>query len=119
MESEPGQGSCFEVIMNLKVAENRSVSLEPQAEKEELDKNILKGMRFLCAEDNEHVNHVATQLPYVGLVAAVCMIGYFIIGVLQAVGLTQFSLLALPVCIVLLVAILFVIREKTGGKEEI
>lgn len=67
----------------------------------------------------EHVNHVATQLPYVGLVAAVCMIGYFIIGVLQAVGLTQFSLLALPVCIVLLVAILFVIREKTGGKEEI
>ena len=39
--------------MNLKVAENRSVSLEPQAEKEELDKNILKGMRFLCAEDNE------------------------------------------------------------------
>ena len=67
----------------------------------------------------EHVNHVATQLPYVGLVAAVCMIGYFIIGVLQAVGLTQFSLLALPICIVLLVAILFVIREKTGGKEEI
>ena len=67
----------------------------------------------------EHVNHVATQLPYVGLVAAVCMIGYFVIGVLQAVGLTQFSLLALPVCIVLLVAILFVIREKTGGKEEI
>ena len=53
VESEPGQGSCFEVIMNLKVAENRSVSLEPQAEKEELDKNILKGMRFLCAEDNE------------------------------------------------------------------
>ena len=53
VESEPGQGSCFEVIMNLKVVENRSVSLEPQAEKEELDKNILKGMRFLCAEDNE------------------------------------------------------------------
>ena len=53
VESEPGQGSCFEVIMNLKVAENRSVSLEPQAEKEELDENILKGMRFLCAEDNE------------------------------------------------------------------
>ena len=53
VESELGQGSCFEVIMNLKVVENRSVSLEPQAEKEELDKNILKGMRFLCAEDNE------------------------------------------------------------------
>ena len=53
VESELGKGSCFEVIMNLKVVENRSVSLEPQAEKEELDENILKGMRFLCAEDNE------------------------------------------------------------------
>ena len=59
---------------------------------------------------------IELNIPFV---SAVCMIGYFIIGVLQAVGLTQFSLLALPVCIVLLVAILFVIREKTGGKEEI
>ncbi len=67
----------------------------------------------------EHVNHVATQIPYVALVAAVCMVGYFLIGVLQAVGLPQLSLLALPVCAVLLVAILFVIRAKNGGKEEI
>lgn len=40
----------------------------------------------------EHVNHVATQIPYVALVAAVCMVGYFIIGVLQAVGMAQLSL---------------------------
>ena len=45
------------------------------------------------------------------------MIGYFIIGVC-AVGLTA-SLLGTLVCIVLLVAALFVIRAKTGGKEEI
>lgn len=67
----------------------------------------------------EHVNHVATQIPYVAVVAAVCMVGYFLIGVLQAVGLPQLSLLALPVCAVLLVAILFVIRSRNGGKEEI
>ena len=53
VESEPGQGSCFEVFMDLKIAEERSVSLASQVEKEELDVNILKGMRFLCAEDNE------------------------------------------------------------------
>ena len=85
-------------------------------------RNMSVSQRQMCEIDvykRQHVNHVATQLPYVGLVAAVCMIGYFIIGVLQAVGLTQFSLLALPVCIVLLVAVLFVIRAKTGGKEEI
>lgn len=67
----------------------------------------------------EHVNHVATQIPYVAVVAAVCMVGYFLIGVLQAVGLPQLSLLALPVCAVLLVSILFVIRSRNGGKEEI
>ena len=67
----------------------------------------------------EHVNHVATQIPYVAVVAAVCMVGYFLIGVLQAVGLPQLSLLALPVCTVLLVAILFVIRSRNGGKEKI
>ena len=67
----------------------------------------------------EHVNHVATQIPYVALVAAVCMVGYFIIGVLQAVGMAQLSLISLPICIVILVGALCVIRAKTGGKEEI
>ena len=53
VESEPGQGSSFEVLMDLKIAEERSVLPVSQIEKEELDVNILKGMRFLCAEDNE------------------------------------------------------------------
>ena len=53
VESEPGQGSCFEVLMDLKIAEERSVLLASQVEKEEPDVNVLKGMRFLCAEDNE------------------------------------------------------------------
>ena len=53
VESEPNQGSCFEVLMDLKIAEERNVSSTLQAEKDEQDDNILKGMRFLCAEDNE------------------------------------------------------------------
>ncbi len=53
VESEPGQGSCFEIIMDLKIAEERSASLALPAETEEQDGNILQGMRFLCAEDNE------------------------------------------------------------------
>ena len=31
------------------------------------------------------MNHVSTQLPYVLVVAAVCLTGYFLIGVLQAI----------------------------------
>ena len=53
VESEPGQGSYFEIFMDLKIAEERSVSPASQAETDEQDGNILQGMRFLCAEDNE------------------------------------------------------------------
>ena len=64
----------------------------------------------------EHVNHVATQLPNVLLVAAVCMVGYFLIGVFRAVGLASIAWLALPICIIILLAILLIIRAK-GTKE--
>ena len=49
VESELGQGSCFEVFMDLKIAEDRSVALAAQEETDEQDDNILQGMRFLCA----------------------------------------------------------------------
>ena len=53
VESELGQGSCFEVLLDLKIAEDRTVALAAQEETDEQDGNILQGMRFLCAEDNE------------------------------------------------------------------
>lgn len=65
----------------------------------------------------EHVNHVSTQLPYAIVVAAVCMVGYLLIGILQAAKLAALSWLALPVCIVLLFVILMLIRAKTGREE--
>ena len=53
VESELGQGSCFEVFIDLRIAEDRKVVLTAQEEIDEPDSNTLKGMRFLCAEDNE------------------------------------------------------------------
>ena len=53
VESEPNHGSSFEVILNLKIVENRVVSSTEQIEMHETDSDILDGMRFLCAEDNE------------------------------------------------------------------
>lgn len=67
----------------------------------------------------EHVNHVVTQLPYVFVVGSVCMVGYLLIGIFKAVGLDAIVWLTLPICIVLLCVVLFVIRTKNGGKEEI
>ena len=67
----------------------------------------------------EHVNHVVTQLPYVLVVGSVCMVGYLLICIFKAVGLDAIVWLTLPICIVLLCVVLFVIRTKNGGKEEI
>ena len=67
----------------------------------------------------EHVNHVVTQLPYVLVVGSVCMVGYLLIGIFKEVGLDAIVWLTLPICIVLLCVVLFVIRTKNGGKEEI
>ena len=53
VESEPNRGSRFEVILNLKIVENRVVSSTEQIEMHETDSDILDGMRILCAEDNE------------------------------------------------------------------
>ena len=62
VESEPGQGSCFEIFMDLKIPEERSVSPASQTETDEQDGNILQGMRFLCAEDNEINAEILTEL---------------------------------------------------------
>ena len=62
MDSELGQGSCFEVLMDLKIAEDRTVALAAQEETDEQDGNILQGMKFLCAEDNELNAEILTEL---------------------------------------------------------
>ena len=53
LESELGQGSCFEVLIDMRIAEKRTIALAAQEEIDEQDDNILQGMKFLCAEDNE------------------------------------------------------------------
>ena len=62
VESEPGQGSCFEIFMDLKIAEEGLASPVLQAETDEQDGNILQGMKFLCAEDNELNAEILTEL---------------------------------------------------------
>ena len=62
VDSELGQGSCFEVLMDLKIAEDRTASLAAQEETDEQDGNIMQGMKFLCAEDNELNAEILTEL---------------------------------------------------------
>ena len=53
VKSEKGKGSCFEVIVDIKIAENKEVYQPEQIADEKQDETILNGMCFLCAEDNE------------------------------------------------------------------
>ena len=62
LESELGQGSCFEVLIDMRIAEERTIALAAQEEIDEQDDNILLGMRFLCAEDNEINAEILTEL---------------------------------------------------------
>ena len=51
VESEPGHGSCFEIFMDLKIAEERSGSSASEAaETDEQDGNILQGNAVPCVQ---------------------------------------------------------------------
>ena len=62
VESELGLGSCFEVLIDLKIAEDRTTALAAQEETDEQGWKYPAGMRFLCAEDNELNAEILTEL---------------------------------------------------------
>ena len=47
---------------DLKIAEDRTAALTAQEETDEPDGNILQGLRFLCAEDNDLNAEILTEL---------------------------------------------------------
>lgn len=60
----------------------------------------------------EHVNHVTTQLPYAVLAAVVSFVTYIVAGFVKS------AWIALPVGIVLMLAVLFALRGINGTIEE-
>ena len=62
----------------------------------------------------DHVNHVSTQLPYAITVAAVTVVGYLLAGILVTVHLP--AIIALPVVIVLMLAVLLAIRAREAKR---
>ncbi len=60
----------------------------------------------------EHVNHVTTQLPYAVLAAVVSFATYIVAGFVKS------AWIALPVGVVLMLAVLFVLRSINGVVED-
>lgn len=59
----------------------------------------------------KHINHVNTQLPYAILVAAVSFVTYIVAGFAQS------AFISLPVGILLMIAVLFVLKNISNGKN--
>lgn len=59
----------------------------------------------------DHINHVSTQMPYALTVAAISFVGYILAGLIQNVYIV------LPICIVLMVGTMFVLRAIFGKDE--
>ena len=98
VESELGQGSCFEVFMDLKIAEDRSVALAAQEETDEQDDNILQGMRFLCAEDNELNAEILTELLKIeGAECTICENGEEILKAFEQSALGDYDMILMDV----------------------
>ena len=64
LESQLGRGSCFEVLLEFKIDPASAESTAPAAEDTPSaeSSSALKGMRFLCAEDNELNAEILTAL---------------------------------------------------------
>ncbi len=56
----------------------------------------------------EHINHVNTQLPYTMLSAGISFVGFLLAGIIQN------AWIVLPICLVLMFAVLLVIKKKSA-----
>ncbi|MBQ7507061.1 MAG: Na+/H+ antiporter NhaC family protein [Lachnospiraceae bacterium] len=65
---------------------------------------------------SNHLNHTTTQLPYAMTAAAASFIGYLLMGILGYTTGNAVSLLALPVTLALLAAIVLFIRKREHKK---
>ncbi len=71
------------------------------------DTTIMASAGAMC----NHVNHVATQLPYAGTVGVICFVNYIIAGFVQN------AVVCILIGAVLTIAALFVIRSIANRKE--
>lgn len=62
VESEKGRGSCFEVLLDIRISD-KAEALPKNAEiNDEREETVLRGMKLLCAEDNELNAEILTEL---------------------------------------------------------
>jgi Na+/H+ antiporter NhaC len=71
------------------------------------DTTILSSTGSRC----NHIDHVATQLPYAITVAIVCFIGYIIAGITGSLGFAASIIITFPISLALLIVALLVLPK--------
>ena len=62
VESAPGQGSRFEVVLEFPIDTEAALVQKPEIDDVPVDNSLLCGMKFLCAEDNEINSEILQML---------------------------------------------------------
>lgn len=85
VESVRGKGTCFEVLLDLRISEKTDADcIRKKAEKEETDTHRLKGLRFLCAEDNELNAEILKELLHMeGADCVICPNGRSVVDTFE------------------------------------
>jgi Na+/H+ antiporter NhaC len=65
-----------------------------------------------------HIDHVATQIPYALTVATACFIGYILAGFTGALGFGVSVAVSLPAALILLIVFLLVLPKIAPGTKE-
>ena len=95
LTSELGKGSCFEVLLEFKVNEEAEKAVEKQQEQEKFS---LKGMRFLCAEDNKlNAEILEAILQMKGASCSICHDGEEIVERFRTVQPDEFDVILMDI----------------------
>ncbi len=98
VESEKGEGTCFEIVLDLKIAQQLGSSREPQKQDASHDAVTLQGMRFLCAEDNALNAEILTELLRMeGAECVICENGKAVLRAFEASKPGDFDMILMDV----------------------
>lgn len=98
IQSVKGQGSCFKVILSFEIAADMPESLEQEAAEENISDNGIRGLHFLCAEDNELNAEILMELLHIeGAECEVCVNGEEVVKRFEESKLDEFDAILMDI----------------------
>lgn len=98
VQSKKNEGSCFELVLSLKVVQQQSLPVKEQSYNEKQDSYALKGMKFLCAEDNALNAEILTELLHIeGAECEICENGQEIVERFKEAKPQEFDMILMDI----------------------